>query len=105
MVAFNVFNVGDTAENYTKQIASPMEEIANGRLLGCKSTVMYDKNQPIGCPRDYRVVLLPRFIEQLPDTLLPKKSRFIGDCAGETNHSEDGFLLNPDDAKYCNSPE
>ncbi|MDZ7721958.1 MAG: NAD-dependent epimerase/dehydratase family protein [candidate division KSB1 bacterium] len=91
-VAFDVFNVGNTSENYTKRmLADEMQK----ELLD--ATINYVKKDED--PRDYRVNF-------------DKINKVLGFQTTKTVHEgiaqikkvvQEGFLSNPDDMKYRNS--
>ncbi len=89
--AFEVFNVGDTSENYTKKML--VEEILK-QIPGGKIKYVHKDEDP----RDYKVSF-EKIKNQLgfqirfkvPDGIMQVK-----------NIIEQGFLINPDDPKYRN---
>lgn len=91
LVAFDVFNVGDTTENYQKKMI--IDEI---RKVLPESKINYvQKNED---PRDYRVsfekIKTKLGFElkfKVPDGIMQIKKVL-----------DDGFILNPDDPKYKN---
>ena len=92
-VAYNVFNVGDTAENYTKEML--VEEIR--RALPESNIKYIDKNED---PRDYRVnsdkikrELGFEITMRVPDGIEEVK-RII----------QEGVIQDPEDQKYYNIP-
>src|SRR5690606_5919552 len=90
-VAFDVFNVGDTAENYQKQmiVDEIIKQIPNAKVK------YVSKNED---PRDYRVNF-SKIKEQLGFELMftvPDGIRQIKEVL------DAGFILNPDDSKYKN---
>jgi len=90
-VAFDVFNVGDTDENYQKQMI--VEEIKK-QLPDAK--IRYVKKDED--PRDYRVAF-----EKIKNRLGFKISKKVPDGIAQTIQViKDGFLNNPDDGKYKN---
>jgi nucleoside-diphosphate-sugar epimerase len=91
-VAFNVFNVGDTAENYTKQML--VEEITR-QIPGSK--VKYVKRDED--PRDYKVSF-----EKIRNELGYEITIRVPEGIAQIKKViEDGFLLDPDDPKYRNT--
>jgi nucleoside-diphosphate-sugar epimerase len=91
-VAFDVFNVGDTAENYQKQMI--VDEILK-QLPG--SRVRYvSKNED---PRDYRVSF-----EKIKERLGFRISKTVPDGIRQMIQVvRDGFIANPDADEYRNS--
>ena len=90
-VAFDVFNVGDTSENYQKQMI--VDEIVK-QIPGAQVKYV-SKNED---PRDYRVNF-SKIKEQLGFELMftvPQGIRQIKEVL------DAGFILNPDDSKYKN---
>lgn len=90
-VSFDVFNVGDTSENYQKKMI--VEEIV--KFIPDAKVKYVEKNED---PRDYRVsfekiknVLGFELMFKVPDGILQIKKVI-----------DDGFILNPDDQKYKN---
>lgn len=93
-VAFEVFNVGDTGENYRKAdiVDAILDEIPNARVRYVKK----DED-----PRDYRV----RF-EKIKDVLGFGITRTVRDGIREVKQAiEDGILPRPFAAQYANVPE
>jgi nucleoside-diphosphate-sugar epimerase len=90
-VAFNVFNVGDTSENYTKQmlVEEISKQIPDARVKYVK------KNED---PRDYRVSF-EKIRQELGYGITMRVPEGISQVKQVI---EDGFLLNPDDTKYRN---
>lgn len=90
-VAFDVFNVGDTKENYQKQMI--VEEIRK-QLPG--ATVKYvTKNED---PRDYRVSF-----DKISSRIGFKISKRVPDGIAQViKVVSEGLILNPDDSKYKN---
>jgi nucleoside-diphosphate-sugar epimerase len=92
-VARQVFNVGDTGENYTKKmiVEELLKQIPGGR-------VRYVSRKED--PRDYRV----RF-EKIRNVLGFRISRSIPDGIREIREClESGIIENPDDQRYFNTP-
>jgi nucleoside-diphosphate-sugar epimerase len=91
-VAFDVFNVGDTAENYQKQMI--VDEILK-QLPG--SRIRYvSRNED---PRDYRVSF-----EKIKERLGFRISRSVPDGIRQIIQVvRDGFIPNPDADEYRNS--
>lgn len=91
-VAYNVFNVGETSENYQKKMI--IDEI---RKVKPDARVRYvNKNED---PRDYRVSF-----EKIKKELGFDISRMVPDGIKEIKHLIDlKVFLNPDDIKYKNS--
>jgi len=91
VVGFNVFNVGDTGENYTKKML--LDEIIN-QLPG--SRIKYvEKGED---PRDYRVSF-----EKIKKTLDYKISKKVPDGISQViKIVREGFLIDPDNSKYRN---
>lgn len=90
-VAFDVFNVGDTSENYQKQMI--VDEIK--KQIPDANVKYVTKNED---PRDYRVNF-SKIKEQLGFELMftvPDGIRQIKEVL------DAGFILNPDDSKYKN---
>ncbi|MBF0522478.1 MAG: NAD(P)-dependent oxidoreductase [Candidatus Omnitrophica bacterium] len=91
-VAYNVFNVGDTSENYQKQMI--VDEIK--KLIPILQVHYVSRNDD---PRDYRVSF-----EKIKKELGFQISRRLPDGIREVkNLIDQKILLNPDDAKYKNS--
>lgn len=91
VVAFEVFNVGDSSENYQKQMI--VEEITK-QIPGCQ--VKYVKKSED--PRDYRVSF-----DKIKERLGFKTLFKVPDGIREIRKViADGFILNPDDQKYRN---
>ncbi len=91
VVAFEVFNVGDTTENYQKKMI--VEEVQ--KLIPDAKIKYVTKNED---PRDYRVAfdkiknkLGFEVIFKVPDGIAQIKKVL-----------DDGFIINPDDNKYKN---
>jgi len=91
-VAFDVFNVGDTSENYQKQMI--VDEILK-QLPG--SVIRYvSKNED---PRDYRVTF-----EKIRDRLGFRISKTVPDGIRQIIQVvQDGFIPNPDANEFRNS--
>jgi nucleoside-diphosphate-sugar epimerase len=94
-VAFDVFNVGDTEENYQKQT---IVDIIERELSGV--SIEYVKKEED--PRDYRVDF-----SKISDRLGFEITRTVPDGVREIkNILQDGFILNPDEPRYYNvAPE
>ncbi|MCB0697838.1 MAG: SDR family oxidoreductase, partial [Chitinophagaceae bacterium] len=90
-VAFNVFNVGDTKENYQKQMI--VDEIL--KQIPDAKVKYVSKNED---PRDYRVDFT-KIKEQLGFDLVFTVPDGISQIKEVL---EAGFILNPDDNKYKN---
>ena len=92
-VAYNVYNVGDTNENYTKKMI--VEEI---KKVFPKSRIEYvNKNED---PRDYRVNF-----DKIKNELGFKISKRVCDGILEIKEAiENKIIKNPDDQKYYNTP-
>jgi len=90
-VAFEVFNVGDTSENYQKKMI--VEEIVK-KIPGSKVKYV-QKNED---PRDYRVSF-KKIKEKLGFSISLKVPDGIDEVIKVVR---EGFLLNPDDSKYKN---
>lgn len=90
-VAFNVFNVGDTNENYQKQMI--VDEIKK-QLPNSK--IKYVKRDED--PRDYRVSF-----EKIKNVLGFKITKTVPEGISQfIQVIQDGFINNPDDQKYKN---
>lgn len=90
-VAFEVFNVGDTSENYQKKMI--VEEVQ--KVIPGAKVKYVTKNED---PRDYRVSF-EKIKNKLGFNVMFKVSDGIKQIAKVL---EDGFILNPDDNKYKN---
>lgn len=91
-IAFEVFNVGDTAENYQK--ASLVELIARQIPNAKVSYVHKDED-----PRDYRVSF-----EKISRVLGFRLTRTVPDGISEVRRAiQDGFLPDPYDPKFGNT--
>lgn len=90
-VSFEVFNVGDTSENYQKKMI--VDEVI--KILPDAKVKYVSKNED---PRDYRVSF-EKIDRKLGFKLMFKVPDGIKQIAKVL---EDGFILNPDDAKYKN---
>jgi len=91
-VAFEVFNVGDTMENYQKQmiVEEILKQIPGGKIRFVK------KNED---PRDYRVSF-----EKIRTQLSFEITKRVPDGISQIIKAiKDGFISNPDDMKYKNS--
>lgn len=90
-VKFNVFNVGDTSENYQKQMI--VDEI---KKQIPESKIKYVKKDED--PRDYRVSF-----EKIKTELGFEISKKVEDGVKQIKQVvQDGFINNPDDGKYKN---
>jgi nucleoside-diphosphate-sugar epimerase len=90
-VAFDVFNVGDTNENYQKQMI--VDEIR--KQLPDAKVKYVSKNED---PRDYRVSF-----EKINTQLGFKITKTVPDGIRQIIQTiQDGFIVNPDDPKYKN---
>jgi len=90
-VAFEVFNVGDTDENYQKQmiVAEIQKQLPDSKIK------YVQKNED---PRDYRVNF-----DKIRDKLGYKISKKVPEGVSQIiKVVKDGFLNNPDDGKYKN---
>lgn len=88
---FNVYNVGDTRENYQKQMI--VEEILKQIPAGRVKYVKKDED-----PRDYRVNF-----DKIARELDFKITMRVPDGIEEIRRMiQEGFVVNPDDAKYRN---
>lgn len=88
---FNVFNVGDTGENYQKQmiVAEILAQIPDGRVKYVKK----DED-----PRDYRVNS-----DKIKRDLHFEITKTVPDGIREIRRMiQEGFVVNPDDTKYRN---
>ena len=91
LVSFEVYNVGDTSENYQKKMI--VDEVM--KFLP-ESNVSYVKKTED--PRDYRVSF-----EKIKNKLGFKLMFKVPDGIGQIKRVlDDGFILNPDDQKYRN---
>jgi nucleoside-diphosphate-sugar epimerase len=91
LVAFDVFNVGNTKENYQKQMI--VEEIC--KQLPDSKVKYVSKNED---PRDYRVSF-----DKISNKLGFKITKTVPDGIRQTIQViHDGFIRNPDDPKYRN---
>ena len=92
-IAYNVFNVGDTKENYTKQML--INEIKKV-LPNSKIRYVAKENDP----RDYRVNF-----DKINKELGFKISRRVPDGIIEVKRMiEEGIIQDPDNQKYYNIP-
>lgn len=90
-VAFEVFNVGDTSENYQKKMI--VEEIR--KQIPDAAVKYVQKNED---PRDYRVSF-----EKIKNSLGFKITKRVPDGIAQIIRAiNDGFILNVDDSKYKN---
>jgi len=91
IVAFDVFNVGDTSENYQKKMI--IDEVL--KVLPNSKITYVQKNED---PRDYRVSF-----EKIKNKLGFKLMFTVPDGIKQIKKVlDDGFILNPDDPKYKN---
>lgn len=91
-IAFNVFNVGDTSENYQKQmiIDAILEQLPESIIK------FVNKNED---PRNYKVSF-----EKIKDKLGYRITKTVPDGIKQIIQVvSDSFINNPDDAKYKNS--
>ena len=92
-VAYNVFNVGDTSENYTKEMI--IEELKKQFVNANIKRVKRDED-----PRDYRVSF-----SKIKNELGFKISRTVPDGIREIKDIiEKGVIQNPENQKYYNIP-
>jgi nucleoside-diphosphate-sugar epimerase len=90
-VSFEVFNVGDTSENYQKKMI--VEEVQ--KMIPDAKIKYVSKNED---PRDYRVAF-----EKIKNKLgFDVMFKVPDGIAQIIKVLEDGFILNPDDNKYKN---
>ena len=90
-VKFDVFNVGDTSENYTKKML--VEEIA--KQIPSSKIKYVEKNED---PRDYRVNF-----DKIKNKLNFEITKTVPEGIAQIKQVvEDGFFNNPDDSKYKN---
>jgi len=90
-VAFDVFNVGETSENYQKQMI--VDEIL--KVIPDAKIKYVHKDED---PRDYRVSF-----QKIQDKLNFKISKRVPDGIAQIKRAvNDGFIKNPDDGKYRN---
>jgi nucleoside-diphosphate-sugar epimerase len=90
-VAFDVFNVGDTEENYTKKML--VDEMAK-QIPDCKIKYV-EKNED---PRDYRVSF-----EKIESRIGFKITKRVPDGIAQMYQAvNEGFFGDPDDASYRN---
>jgi nucleoside-diphosphate-sugar epimerase len=90
-VAFEVFNVGDTTENYQKQmiVDEVKKQIPEAKVKYVK------KNED---PRDYRVAF-----EKIKDRIGFSITKKVPEGIAQIIKAiEEGFIVNPDDPKYKN---
>jgi len=91
VVAFEVFNVGDTTENYQKKMI--VEEVQ--KLIPDAKIKYVSKNED---PRDYRVAF-----EKIKSKLGFEVMFKVPDGIAQIKKVlDDGFIINPDDNKYKN---
>ncbi len=92
-VAYNVFNVGDTSENYTKQML--IDEIK--KVIPGSRIKYVDKNED---PRDYRVNS-----DKIKRELGFKITMRVSDGIKEIKQIiQEGIIKDPEDQKYYNIP-
>jgi nucleoside-diphosphate-sugar epimerase len=92
-VAFNVFNVGDTSENYTKKMI--VEEIAK-QIPSSRIKYVEKKDDP----RDYRV-RFEKIQRELGFTISKTVPDGIREIYSGVQHK---IVSDPDDQKYYNIP-
>jgi nucleoside-diphosphate-sugar epimerase len=92
-VAYNVFNVGDTSQNYTKKmiVDELLKQIPNGQV----NYVHKDED-----PRDYRVKFV-KIRGELGFRISKMVPEGIKDILTSLNL---GIIANPDDQRYYNTP-
>ena len=92
-VAYNVFNVGDTSENYTKQMI--VDEII--KIIPEAKINYVEKNED---PRDYRVNS-----DKIKRELDFKITMRVPDGIEEVKRMiQEGVIVNPEDQRYYNIP-
>ena len=92
-IAYNVFNVGDTEENYTKQML--IKEITK-QISNCKIKFVEKKEDP----RDYRVNF-----DKIKNELGFRISKRLPDGIAEVKDIVQlGIIANSDDQRYYNIP-
>ena len=92
-VAYNVFNVGDTSENYTKQML--VDEII--KIIPEAKIKYVEKNED---PRDYRVNS-----DKIKRELDFKITMRVPDGIEEVKRMiQEGVIVNPEDQRYYNIP-
>ena len=92
-VAYNVFNVGDTSENYTKQML--VDEII--KIIPEAKINYVEKNED---PRDYRVNS-----DKIKRELDFKITMRVPDGIEEVKRMiKEGVIMNPEDQRYYNIP-
>jgi nucleoside-diphosphate-sugar epimerase len=93
-IAYEVFNVGDTAENYTKKmiVEELLRQIPNGRVSFVRRTED---------PRDYRVRFekIRKVLDFRITRTVPEGVREIRECLAA------GIIEEPDHSRYTNTPE
>lgn len=93
LVAYDVFNVGDTTENYTKRML--VEEIA-AQVPGARITYVHKDEDP----RDYRVNC-----DKIKKRLGFEISMTVPDGIAEVRRAvTEGIIRDPDDQRYYNIP-
>jgi nucleoside-diphosphate-sugar epimerase len=91
LVSFEVYNVGDTSENYQKKMI--VDEVK--KLIPDAQIKYVSKNED---PRDYRVNF-----DKIKNKLGFKLMFTVPDGIAQIKKVlDDGFILNPDDNKYKN---
>ena len=92
-VSYNVFNVGDTSENYTKQML--VEEIT--KIIPSAKIKYISKDED---PRDYRVNS-----DKIKQELGFEISMCVPDGIEEVRRMvQEGLIQDPDDQRYYNIP-
>jgi len=92
-IAYEVFNVGDSSENYTKKMI--VEEICK-QISGCKIKYVEKKEDP----RDYKVNF-----DKIKKTLGFRISKTVPDGIREIREIiENGLISNPDNQRFYNVP-
>lgn len=92
-VSYNVFNVGDTSQNYTKKMI--VDEILKQIPNGCVKYVQKKED-----PRDYRVKF-----DKIKNELGFKISKTVPEGINDILRSiRFGIIENPDDRRYYNIP-
>jgi nucleoside-diphosphate-sugar epimerase len=92
-VAYNVFNVGDTSQNYTKKmiVDELLKQVPDGR-------VKYIRKEED--PRDYRVNF-----DKIKNELQFKTSKTVPDGISDIlSGIKNGIIAKPDDQRYYNIP-
>jgi nucleoside-diphosphate-sugar epimerase len=92
-VAYNVFNVGDTSQNYTKKMI--IDELVK-RIPESRVKYVYKQEDP----RDYRVTF-----HKIKDVLGFRISKTVPEGIQDILSSiQMGIIENPDDCRYYNTP-